>query len=78
MSNSRRLRLWRVEWVHKDGYQAPYRMFEAESRKAAHTMAQQGTLVSRFPNSWSYRLILTQKILVNGKGWVDPIEDYLA
>jgi hypothetical protein len=49
--------LWRVEWVHRNGYQAPYRFVEAKTRREATKLAPLTSRLADFPDSWSFRLI---------------------
>jgi hypothetical protein len=49
--------LWRVEWYHRNGYQAPYRIVEATTRKDAHKQAKGSSRLADFPVVWSYRLV---------------------
>jgi len=50
--------LWRVNWVHLNGYQAPTRMVEAKTRKEAMKLAKESSRLADFPKSW--RFILTK------------------
>lgn len=38
--------LWRVDWVHRNGYYAPYHFVEAKNKKIKRT--------EDLPNGWSY------------------------
>lgn len=49
--------LWRVEWCHRNGYQAPYRIVEATTRKEAHKQAKGSSRLADFPAEWHYRLV---------------------
>jgi len=49
--------LWRVEWTHKNGYQAPYRFVEAKTRREAIKLAPTTSRLADFPDSWSFRLV---------------------
>lgn len=49
--------LWRVEWVHRNGYQAPYRFVEAKTRREALKLAPSTSRLADFPESWSFRLV---------------------
>ena len=49
--------LWRVEWTHRNGYQAPYRYVEAKRRKEAIELAKETSRLVDFPESWSYNLV---------------------
>ena len=67
------IRLWRVEWVHRNGYQAPYSYVEAENRKeAAKLLNQIPSRLKEFPESWSWRLLKTGLIWNSRKNtWVE-------
>jgi hypothetical protein len=64
------LRLWRVVWVHRSGYQAPTQVVEAKTKKEVIEFAKEQRLAD-FPESWSFRLEMTDKIQKNGK-WYNP------
>lgn len=49
--------LWRVEWVHINGYHAPYRFVEAKTRREAIKLAPTTSRLADFPDSWSFRLV---------------------
>ena len=49
--------LWRVEWVHINGYRAPYRFVEAKTRREAIKLAPTTSRLADFPDSWSFRLV---------------------
>ena len=49
-------RLWRVDWVHRNGYQAPSRYVEAKTRKEAHAEAKESSRLADFPESWRHEL----------------------
>lgn len=49
--------LWRVEWTHRNGYQAPYRFVEAKTRREATMLAPATSRLGDFPESWSYKLV---------------------
>ena len=73
MSNDNKLRLWRAEFVHRNGYAAPYQYVEAKKKEEAHKEVQALNAVFRqWPDKWSYRLVelrLVKKL--NGK-WDNP------
>lgn len=69
MKNEQQLRLWRVLWVHRNGYQAPSQLVEAKTKKEVVPVAKDCRLAD-FPESWSYHIIDTGKIQVRGK-WYD-------
>jgi len=48
--------LWRVDWYHRAGYQAPYQFVEAKKRKDAAKLAKAGSRLGDFPKSWSFKL----------------------
>jgi hypothetical protein len=49
--------LWRVEWTHVNGYQAPYRFVEAKTRREATKLAPSTSRLADFPADWSFRLV---------------------
>lgn len=49
--------LWRVEWYHRNGYQAPYRIVEAATRKEAHQQAKSSSRLADFSEIWHYKLV---------------------
>ena len=69
MSNDNQLRLWRVLWVHRSGYQAPSRVVEAKTKCEVISEAKKQRLAD-FPEQWSYHLIDTGKVQRRGK-WYD-------
>ena len=66
MNNENQLRLWRVVWSHRSGYQAPSQVVEAKTRKEVISMAVTSRLAD-FPESWSYHVEDTRKVQRNGK-----------
>ena len=71
MESNNRLRLWRVEWVHRNGYQAPYQIVEAKKYKEVHKfIMESGSRLLNFPNSWSFVITDLHKTQKNGK-WYD-------
>lgn len=57
MMTTSQTRLWRVEMVHANGYQAPYKVVEAKKYEEAHALAKAGMgRLGEFPNIWSFRL----------------------
>lgn len=69
MKNENQVRLWRVFWVHRSGYQAPSQLMEAKNKKDVVSEAKQQRLAD-FPESWSYHIIDSGKVQKNGK-WYD-------
>jgi len=70
MESKSRLRLWRVEWVHRNGYQAPYQIVEAKIYKEVHKIIiKSGCRLLDF-NSWSFKINELHKTKKNGK-WYD-------
>jgi hypothetical protein len=60
MENRNVIQLWRVEWTHRNGYQAPHQYVEAKTRKEAIKLQQNtSSRLSDFPDSWSWNLIHT-------------------
>tara|TARA_Y100000034_G_C6880561_1_gene403450 strand:+ start:111 stop:296 length:186 start_codon:yes stop_codon:yes gene_type:complete len=47
--------LWRVDWVHRNGYRAPSKYVWAKTKKETHKLARESRLAD-FPDSWSYSL----------------------
>lgn len=55
------IRLWRVEVINRNGYQAPAFFIEAK-KKEVHTEVKKMNLrLLDFPDKWSYRLIDLRK-----------------
>ena len=48
--------LWRVEWNHRAGYQAPYQLIWAEKKKEAIDIAKSKSRLADFPLYWSYQI----------------------
>jgi hypothetical protein len=70
MHNSNSERLWRVAWVHRNGYLAPYQYVVAKKYREAHRMVlETKPRLLDFPESWSFRLEELDLVQVNGK-WV--------
>ena len=69
MLTNKPVRLWRVEWVHRNGYQAPYIFVEAKKRKEALGEVENlNSRLGKFPENWSFILIRTELIRSsNGK-----------
>jgi hypothetical protein len=49
--------LWRVEWIHRNGYQAPNRYVEAKTRREAINLAPKTSRLADFPECWRWRLV---------------------
>lgn len=49
--------LWRVNWVHTNGYHAPTRTVEAKTRREATELAKKSSRLADFPQSWRFILI---------------------
>jgi len=64
------VRFWRILWYHRNGYLGPSQIVESKKRKEVINRAKQNRLAD-FPESWSFRLIKTNKIKRNGK-WYNP------
>ena len=56
MTTKSKYLLWRVDWNHRAGYQAPYRFVWAENKKEAGKLAKESSRLADFPEFWSYRL----------------------
>lgn len=69
MNNEKQLRLWRVLWVHRNGYQAPSHLMEAKTKKEVISFAKKNRLAD-FPEVWSYHIIDSGKQQIRGK-WYD-------
>lgn len=59
MQRSVQILLWRVDWVHRNGYLAPHYYVEAKkgkdrkaSRRNAIKVAQERSRLANFPNTW--------------------------
>ena len=52
--------LWRVEWVHRNGYQAPTYYVECKRRKEAIELAKGRSRLASFPKVWFARVIKEQ------------------
>lgn len=65
------IRLWRVEVVHRNGYQAPSILVEAK-KKDVHTEVRKLNLrLLDFPESWSYHVIDLRKEFNSKRGkWI--------
>ena len=69
------VRLWRVDWVHLNGYRAPSRYVEAENYNKAHRMVlEEKFRLGDFPKFWSFNLNKLDLEKVNGK-WITPQEE---
>jgi hypothetical protein len=69
ISNSQ-CRLWRVDWVHRDGYLAPYQVCECRTKKEAAEWAKKSSRLADFPHVWCFRLseiIKEEKLQVKKK-----------
>ena len=69
MTAKSKLQLWRVEWVHRNGYQAPYQVVEAKEYQEVHNqvLKNRTSRLLDFSDSWYFRIINLNKIQVNGK-----------
>jgi hypothetical protein len=69
MRSTEQVRLWRVDWVHKSGYRAPYMYVEAKNYKEAHreVMGMKCRLAD-FP-TWYFQLTALDLVQKRGK-WV--------
>ena len=56
MTTKSKYLLWRVDWNHRAGYQAPYRFVWAENKKEAGKLAKESSRLADFPEVWSYKL----------------------
>ena len=61
------IRLWRVEMVHRNGYQAPSILIEAKKKDVHKEVKKLNLRLLDFPNSWSYHLVDLKKEQKNGK-----------
>ena len=68
MEKQNEIQLWRVEMIHRNGYQAPALLVEATERKEAHKEVMKMKLrLLEFPNSWSFQLTRLNVRRFNGK-----------
>ena len=49
MTTKSKYLLWRVDWNHRAGYQAPYRFVWAENKKEAGKLAKESSRLADFP-----------------------------
>lgn len=56
--------LWRVTWIHRAGYQAPFYYVEAKTRRKAILAAKERSRLKDFPKTWYCK--------VNDEGPVEP------
>lgn len=72
------LRLYKVEWVHENGYHAPHSFVEAETKEEAVKLQKQTKArLSAFPESWSWKLSATGLVWYGRRNkWVN--ESWLA
>ena len=56
MNTKQKRPLWRVDWYHRVGYQAPYQLIEAKERKEAIKLAKKASRLGDFPEVWSFKL----------------------
>ena len=56
MKTKHQILLWRVEWTHRNGYQAPYQLVWAETRKEVYAFAKTSSRLADFPNAWSFQV----------------------
>ena len=69
----RKLRYWRVDVIHVNGYHAPSifvtsdeeRMWKAKAQ--ALRLAKESNRLADFPNKWVFVPVLRDVVLVNGK-----------
>ena len=55
------IRLWRVEIVNRNGYEAPYLLIEAKKKDVHKEVRNLNLRLLDFPENWSYRVIDLQK-----------------
>ena len=67
METTNFIRLWRVDLVHRNGYQAPSILIEAKKNEAHKEVKKLNLRLLDFPNSWSYQLVDLKKNQKNGK-----------
>jgi hypothetical protein len=74
MNTSDSIRLWRVELVNRNGYQAPSQLIEAKKRDVHSEVRKLNLRLLDFPKVWSYRLIDLHKEFDSKRGkWVESI-----
>lgn len=56
MNTKQKRLLWRVDWYHRAGYQAPYQFVEAKTKKEAIKLAKEASRLGDFPKIWSFKL----------------------
>jgi len=72
MKTISKIRLWRVEIVHRNGYEAPSIMMEAKKEEVHKDVQKLNLRLLDFPNKWCYHLVDTQKNFNDKKGkWLD-------
>lgn len=47
------IQLWRVEWNHRSGYNAPSTFVEAKTKQEAIQLAKKESRLGDFPEQWS-------------------------
>jgi len=57
MMNIKSTLLWRVDWVHRNGYQAPTYYVEAKTRREAIAEAKAKSRFADFSKTWFCRII---------------------
>ncbi len=57
MMNINTTLLWRVDWIHRNGYQAPTYYVEAKTRREALALAKEKSRFTDFPKTWFCRII---------------------
>jgi hypothetical protein len=65
------IRLWRVEVVHRNGYQAPYFIIEAKKKDIHAEVKNLNLRLLDFPEKWSYRVVDLEKTFNEKRGkWI--------
>lgn len=68
MNTSDSIRLWRVELVNRNGYQAPSQLIEAKKKDIHNEVRKLNLRLLDFPEMWSYRLIDLHKKFDSKRG----------
>jgi hypothetical protein len=61
MRTNNPIRFWRIEVVHRNGYQATYLLIEAKKKDIHAEVKKLNLRLLDFPEKWSYRVIDLEK-----------------
>jgi len=71
MKTEVKMRLWRVAIVHRNGYEAPSILVEAELKNVHKEVQKLNLRLLDFPEKWSYQLTDLKKEFDSRRGkWV--------